>query len=231
VREKSIVTPSPWRGLKARRAVFVPFDLPGRTLHRAVVAGKPREISRPYARAYLGGDRVTIYGALGAPLTAIIMEELIASGVKEFLLLGVGGSLSEDLVIATPVCVTKAFSEEGTSRMYHSQKRAFFPSPQLKRMVQLGLTARGQTYEPGVVVTVDAPYRETASWVRRNRRRGAVLVDMETSAVFSVAEHHGCRAASLLVVSDELVTGTWKNGLSDPRLDRAVSDCLAPFLG
>ena len=210
--------------------MFVPFDLPSGILHRAVIARHPKEICSPYGRVYFCLDQVVVFGAVGAPVTALCMEDLIASGVKEFLILGVCGSLRPDFRIGTAVCITKAIAEEGTSRMYHPLKRTFAPAPALKRRIQLGLTAHGRTYRPGVIVTTDAPYRETPSWVERNRRRGAEVVDMETSAVFSVAEFHGVRAAALMVVSDELFTGTWTSGFSDPRLKSGLADHLLPFL-
>lgn len=230
MKEKPIAYPTRWSGIKQKTAVFVPFDLPSRVLRKALLAGKPREMTLPYAKAYLTPDQVVIYGAVGAPLTAICMEELIVSGVREFLVLGVCGSLNEEYRIGAAVCVTKALSEDGTTRMYHSKKRTFLPSPELNRKIHSGLTVRGLAYQPGVVVTIDAPYRETPAWLRRNQKRGAGLVDMEAAAVFAVAEHYGLRAAALLVVSDEIFTGTWQNGLSDPALEKGLADHLAPFL-
>lgn len=230
MREKPIVRPRPWRGVKVKTAVFLPFDLPSKALGKVLLASKTREVGLPYARVFLIRDRVVVYGAVGAPLTAICMEELIASGVADFLMLGIGGSLSAEYRIGAAVCVTKALAEEGTSRMYFSKKRTFFPDPGLKRKVQSSLTAQGLVYQPGVVATTDAPYRETPSWLERNRRRGAGLVDMETSAVFALAEHHRRRAAALIIVSDELFSDAWKNGLTDPSFERNVAAYLLPFL-
>lgn len=230
MKEKSIVYPERWKKIAHKRAVFVPFDLPSGVLRKGVLAGSPKEIGSPYGRVYLCPDQVVIFGAIGAPVTALCMEDLIASGVREFLILGICGSLRPEYRLGTAVCITKAIAEEGTSRMYFSKKRTFAPAPALKRLVQVRLTARGRTYLPGIIVTTDAPYRETPTWVRRNQKRGAGVVDMETSAVFSVAEFHGVRAAALMVVSDELFSGTWTSGFGDPRLEKSLADHLLPFL-
>lgn len=52
------------------------------------------------------------------------------------------------------------------------------------------------------IVSTDAVYRQTFRKERLWREKGAVGVDMETSAVFSVAHYLGLRAAALLMVSD-----------------------------
>ncbi len=230
MREKPIIRPRPWRGVKTKTAVFLPFDLPSKVLRKALLASKTREISRPYVHAYLTHDRIVVYGAVGAPLTGICMEELIASGVRDFLVLGISGSLSAEYRLGAAVSVTKAFSEEGTSRMYFSKKKTFFPEPALKRSIHSSLTARGLPYQRGVIVTTDGPFRETPSWLERNRRRGAGLVDMETSTVFALAEHHRRRAAALMIVSDELHSGTWKPGFEDPVFEHSVAAYFSLFL-
>jgi purine-nucleoside phosphorylase len=53
---------------------------------------------------------------------------------------------------------------------------------------------------------------------------------METSAVFSLAEFHGIRAASLQIVTDELSTGKWKPGFSSPQVKDRVKDYFLPLL-
>ncbi|MBR3874010.1 MAG: hypothetical protein IKJ26_07540 [Clostridia bacterium] len=47
-----------------------------------------------------------------------------------------------------------------------------------------------------------AVYRQTFSKEQLWREKGAVCVDMETSAVFSVAKYLGVKAIALLMVSD-----------------------------
>jgi uridine phosphorylase len=199
-------------------------------VRKLICARKPKETGLGYARVFIAPDQVVVYGAVGAPVTVICMEELIASGVREFLVLGMCGSLCEEYPIGAAVSITKALSEEGTSRAYFSKKRTFFPSASLKLKVQARLTSQGLSYKQGVIVTTDAPYRETPAWLKRNQRRGAGLVDMEVSAVFAAAEHFGLKAAALLVVSDELFSGDWTTGFSHPKLEKSLADHLSPFL-
>lgn len=54
----------------------------------------------------------------------------------------------------------------------------------------------------GAPQATDAVYRQTFGKERLWREKGAVGVDMETSAVFSVARYLGLKAIALLMVSD-----------------------------
>ena len=52
------------------------------------------------------------------------------------------------------------------------------------------------------IVSTDAVYRQTFAKEQLWREKGAVGVDMETSAVFSVAQYLGLKAVALLMISD-----------------------------
>ena len=52
------------------------------------------------------------------------------------------------------------------------------------------------------IVSTDAVYRQTFRKEQLWREKGAVGVDMETSAVFSVSHRLGLKAAALLMASD-----------------------------
>ena len=69
----------------------------------------------------------------------------------------------------------------------------------------------------GRVWSIDAPYRETVRKVLRYQREGILGVDMETSALFTVARYRGIDLAAVLVVSDDLSTLRWVHGFKDPK--------------
>jgi uridine phosphorylase len=168
---------------------------------------------------------------LGAPAAALVLETLIESGAKDIILLGFCGSLSNRFEIGDPVSIAGAHADEGTSRHYRPRKRAFFlPSAGLKDGLERALRGRGLGFKTGEIVSTDAPYRETRSWLEKSRRRGAEVVDMETSAVFALAESRGVRAASLQIVGDELGSGKWRNGFSSALLAEAAKSAFVPFL-
>jgi purine-nucleoside phosphorylase len=76
--------------------------------------------------------------------------------------------------------------------------------------------AGGTVYE-GRVWTTDAPFRETVGKVTSYGEKGILAVDMETSALFTVANFRGIRMAVVLAVSDELSTLEWVHGFKEPR--------------
>jgi purine-nucleoside phosphorylase len=55
-------------------------------------------------------------------------------------------------------------------------------------------------------------------------------VDMETSAVFALAEFRGVRAASLLIVSDELKDLGHNRGFNHPRMPEVLAEYFMPFI-
>lgn len=68
----------------------------------------------------------------------------------------------------------------------------------------------------GRVWTTDAPYRETLSKVTSYQHQGVLAVEMEMSALMTVAAYRGVKLAGLLVVSDELFNLTWHAGFKNP---------------
>lgn len=136
-------------------------------------------------------------GGRGAPQAVDTVETLAALGVKTIIAVGMCGAFDERVRVGEIITPKKAFVEEGTSLHYYESIDASFPDADLLQMaVSLFHTC---TYP---IVSTDAVYRQTFRKEQMWREKGAVGVDMETSAVFSVAQYLGLRAAALLMVSD-----------------------------
>lgn len=157
---------------------------------------------------------------VGAPYAVMVAETLIAWGARRLIFLGWCGAVSETVAIGDLVLPTSAFIDEGTSRHYLAEPRESYPSSALARKISGCCAAEKIGVHPGAVWTTDAPYRETPDKVLDHRRRGALSVEMEVSALFSVAAFRRVEAAALLVVSDDLSSLTWKPGFKDPRFAR-----------
>lgn len=231
MRSESIVRPRPFRGFRTKRVIYVPCDLPSglisRELKKRGRAGKDIGL----CVLYNVNNLTVVVGALGAPAAVLVLEPLIESGAKDIIVLGFCGSLSERFIIGDLVSIAGAHADEGTSRHYRPKRRALFlPSSGLKNGLERTLQAQGLGFKMGEIVSTDAPYRETRSWLEESRRRGAELVDMETSAVFALAQSRAVRAASLQIVSDELGSGEWKSGFSGRHIVEQVKSTFFPFL-
>jgi uridine phosphorylase len=212
------------------KVIYIPWDLRSALFASDLRNLGPARRYEMFGQVFRLGNGAALYGATTAPLACIALEPLILMGVKEILLLGFCGSLHAGFRVGDAVSVSKAFAGEGTSRHYLPGRRRFLPSGPLRASLESTLKANGLEFKTGTIISTDAPYRETPVWLRGAIQRGAQTVDMETSAVFALAEYHRIRAASLQVVSDELFTGSWKSGFDDPRLRGRARDCFLPFL-
>jgi uridine phosphorylase len=160
---------------------------------------------------------VSIVGGPGAPYAAIVVEELAALGVRRFLIAGIAGSLQPKLRAGSLVICNRALRDEGTSHHYAGPSVFAYPSSKLTRVLRSTLERHGTSFTVGPTWTTDAPYRETIPEVRRYRKQGILTVEMEASAVFSVARCRGCEAAAMFVISDHLDERGWEPRFHDSR--------------
>lgn len=161
---------------------------------------------------------------MGAPYAVMIMETLIAWGVKNFIFQGWCGSISESLKIGSILIPESAFIDEGVSKHYSddsSNAGISCPDFNFSEIILKKTEEIGHIIREGKIWTTDAPYMETPEKIAIFRDKGAVAVDMETSALFSVAKKRGVAASAILVVSDELFTLKWKTGFKEERFKKA----------
>lgn len=126
----------------------------------------------------------------------MLLENLIAAGVRECLVFGWAGALRPDVPLGGLFAIKEAFSAEGTSRFYLPQG-VFSPtlSDGLKGLLY------GLSLPWGRTVSIDAPYRETVSFCEEWAPR-VEMVDMEVSALYAVARFRDIKILALLVISD-----------------------------
>jgi nucleoside phosphorylase len=153
---------------------------------------------------------------LGAPQAAMVMEKIIALGAKRICLFGWCGSLQPDLNIGDLVIPLHALAEEGTSGHYPIGKRKPGTDQKLNRILEGILDQEGLPFRKGTVWTTDAPYRETVSKVKTYQEKGVLAVEMEMSALMTLAAYRSVELSGLLVVSDELFDLKWHRGFSSP---------------
>jgi len=167
---------------------------------------------------------------LGAPQAAMVMEYLCLKGVKVFMSLGSCGSLQPDLTIGDIVLPQTAVSEEGTSDHYPLENGPVSADPELTRRLDESLKAQGLDFQTGRVWTTDAPFRETKEKVRRYASQGILAVDMECSALMTVARFRGLSFAGLMVVSDELRPDEHYFGFHSPKLTEGLTNAAKAIM-
>ncbi len=168
----------------------------------------------------VGNTPVAVAGPmLGAPQTILVLERMIACGVRKVIAAGWCGSLQKNVGIGDIVLPTSAIPEEGTSGHYPVESPA--PSPEMILSLKDKLADSGVSIHEGAVWSTDAPFRETFSKVRQFQASGVLSVDMETSALFAVAAFRKIKVAVILVVSDDLSGLKWVHGFRDPAFRQA----------
>jgi len=140
--------------------------------------------------------------------------------------------------VGSVVLPDSALVEEGTSAHYLAPHVRTEPSTALVEALRLGLTEAGVRPFLGRVWTTDAVFRETRGKVLRYQRDGVLAVDMESSALMTVASFRGVDLACAMVVSDELGSLRWHRGFHTQAFTETLQKvvgvaalCLGRWLG
>lgn len=161
---------------------------------------------------------VTLTGPfLGAPQAVMGMEKMIALGAQRIWTVGWCGSLQPNLRIGDLVMPSTALSEEGTSHHYPIGENVPSTDEELGQILGEALAKQKQSFVRGPVWTTDAPYRETPLKVKAYQERDILAVEMEMSALMTLAIYRAVKLSGLLVVSDELFDLEWHSGFSSPK--------------
>jgi uridine phosphorylase len=189
------------------------FDALERSPQRRPVAHR----NRRYFALGDGGQAVGIAGGfgIGAPASAVVLEELVALGARRFISIGLAGTLAPNLSVGDIVVCTNAVRDEGVSHHYAPPGRSAEPSPTLTRRLEECLREAGLPFASGPTWTIDTPYRETVDEVRHYQAEGVLTVEMEAAALFTVGRYRGVEVAAAFVISDRLTDERWHGQFHD----------------
>ena len=166
------------------------------------------------SRLYFKGNGFSLCGPfIGAPYAVMLLETLVAWGVRRFLFLGWCGAVSGKVKIGDIILPQSSVIDEGTSKHYRQNDDGrSFPSNSMMAEIKQALKNHHLNYHEGQVWSTDAVYRETRDKVERYQEKGVLAVEMETSALFSVARFRNVDVSAILVVSDDLSSYKWQPG-------------------
>lgn len=161
---------------------------------------------------------------VGAPYATMVLENLIAWGARKILFLGWCGSISKKLKIGDIIVPSAAIIDEGTSRHYQNDDPPLsYPSERMITRLKAELNQNKIPFHSGAVWSTDAIYRETRKRVEYYQRQEAIAVEMETSALFTVARFRRVDLGAMVVVSDELDSFKWRPGFKMDEFKRGRS--------
>jgi purine-nucleoside phosphorylase len=155
--------------------------------------------------------KISIQGTgIGIPSTALYMHELIVEyKVKCIIRIGTCGAIQPEFNLGQLILADQADTDSGVVQYYQKQKTQLPEAhPELFGKIQSTADRLGIRLTRGTVFSTDLFYSEEPGRYKEVIRRGILAVDMETAMVFAMAGYFGVEAASILTVSDNIITGT-----------------------
>lgn len=182
-------------------------DIAAKYLDNAELKANNRE-HRTFTGYYKGVKVSVTSTGMGCPSATIAAEELIHIGAKVLIRIGSSAALDPRIKIGDLLITTGAMKNEGTSRFYVPDGFPAVPDFDLtNRLLQ---TARELTegtdigVYAGITSSDDAFYGETPEFIDRLRSYKVMNLDMESSALYTVAHLRGVRAATINGTSGNL---------------------------
>lgn len=163
---------------------------------------------------------VTNFGH-GAPAMAMKVEVLIALGVKEFVFIGLAGSLQEEVQPGDLVVCDEALCDDGTSPCYVATETAR-PSKTLLTKLEQALKANKQNFHIGRNWTTDAIFRETKAEIKHYQTHNVLTVEMETAAFYAVCQKCKVKGVAAFGVSDKLYEYKWETHFGERAVYRTL---------
>lgn len=160
----------------------------------------------------LDGVKVSITSTgIGGPSAAIAMEELYRCGADTFIRVGTSGGMQIDVKSGDLVVANGAIRNEGTSKEYAPIEFPAVPDFTVTSALVQAARERKETYHVGVVQCKDSfygqhsPETKPVSYELLNKwnawvQMGCLASEMESAAVFIVADYLKARAGSVLLV-------------------------------
>jgi uridine phosphorylase len=158
------------------------------------------------------GQRVAFcHAGIGAPLSAGLLEEVIAFGCRKFIACGGCGVLEKDMAAGSLYVVASAVRDEGVSYHYLPPGREVTADESGVKALADTLDRRGVPYRMVKTWTTDAPYRETVKKIARRKAEGCLTVEMECAGLMAVARFRGAAFGQVLYGGDDLSGEIWDN--------------------
>ncbi|MFA1821401.1 purine-nucleoside phosphorylase [Virgibacillus oceani] len=157
------------------------------------------------------GERVSVQGTgMGVPSISIYVNELIQSyDVKKLIRVGTCGAIQKDVRVRDVILAQGSTTDSQMNRLiFGNIDYAPLADFDLLKSAHDAGTEKGLNLRVGNVFTSDTFYRDNAKEVNELLAKYNVLaVEMETTALYTLAQKFDRQALSILTVSDHILTG------------------------
>ena len=155
------------------------------------------------------GKRVSVQGTgMGVPSISIYINELMQSyDVKTLIRIGTCGAIQKDVKVRDVILAMTSCTDSQMNKILFDGID-YAPCANfslLKDAYDLGVK-KGLDLKVGNIFTSDMFYNDKenhALWAQY----GVLALEMETTALYTLAAKYGCKALSILTVSDHIITG------------------------
>ncbi|HET8603787.1 MAG TPA: purine-nucleoside phosphorylase [Marmoricola sp.] len=155
------------------------------------------------------GRPVSVQGSgMGQPSLAIYVNELFTEyDVQQVVRVGSCGALTPNLALRDVVLASGACTDSSMNRLrFHGLDYAPVADFGLLRAAVDAAGSLGVTPHVGLVLSADSFYSPRPELVQPLVDHGVLAVEMEASALYTLAASHGRRALAVCTVSDHVVT-------------------------
>jgi DeoD family purine-nucleoside phosphorylase len=169
------------------------------------------------------GRPVSVQGTgMGCPGATIVFEELVQLGCKKLIRVGTCGGLQPSHNLGDIIVALSAVPADSTA-MHLVANEPHCPTASWSIVHEAVHVAKhsGQALHIGPIVSSDLFYNPNEGQYERWSARGVLAVEMEASALFTVAAIRGVHAGCLLTVSDIVVEGVFTR-ITDEELRASV---------
>ncbi|MFB1051445.1 purine-nucleoside phosphorylase [Paraliobacillus sp. JSM ZJ581] len=157
------------------------------------------------------GERVSVQGTgMGVPSISIYVNELIQSyDVQKLIRVGTCGAIQRDVEVRDVILASSATTDSQMNRVTFGNID-YAPTANfelLKNAYDIG-SEKGLNLRVGNVFTSDSFYRDNAPELHALLAKYNVLaIEMEASALYTLAAKYDRQALAVLTVSDHILTG------------------------
>lgn len=156
------------------------------------------------------GKRISVQGTgMGLPSISIYVNELISEyGVKNLIRVGTAGALQTDVKVRDMVIAMSSCTNSAINKLIF-KGMDFAPTASFELLNKAYQEAKSLNIDPkvGNILSSDTFYDADKEIWKKWAEYGVLAIEMETSALYTLAAKNKVNALTILTISDHIATG------------------------
>lgn len=155
------------------------------------------------------GKKISVQGSgMGIPSISIYLNELFSFyEVKKVIRVGSCGSLQKEVKLRDIVLAMSSGTDSSVNKL-RFDGYDYAPTADFELLLKAYNTAKVMGINPhvGQIFSSDEFYKDDKNWWKKIAGHGVIAVEMETTALYTLAAKYGAKGLTILTVSDNLLT-------------------------